>query len=135
MTIVNFVFTKMEVEKLQARKGGIKISNNVGILNVKEATLPVKSDKQDALDVEFKFETNYSPDIGKIELNGKLIYVGTKEEVEKTLKKWKKENKGEKELMTKIMNYILDKCNIQAIILSQYMNLPCPVPLPRAKTN
>ena len=135
MTVINFAFTKMEVEKLELRKGGVKISNNVGISTVKESTLPVKTDKQGAIDVEFKFTTAYSPNIGRIELNGKLIYVGTKEEVDKTLKQWKKESKGDKEVMTKIMNHILDKCNIQAVVLSQYMNLPCPVPLPRAKTN
>ena len=136
MAIVNFNFTKINVEKSDpTTRGGVKISNNIAISNLKKKKLPIESDKQSGLEVEFNFVTTYDPDLGKISFEGKLIYMGTKEEIEETLEQWKKEKKGKKEVMTKIMNYILDKCNIQAIILSQTMGLPCPVPLPRAKSD
>lgn len=135
MAIINFNFTKIDVEKSENLKGGVKISNNISITNIKKMDLPVKSDKQNVLEAEFSFITNYEPDIGKISLKGKLLYVGTKEEVEESLKQWEKEKKVQKEVMIKIMNYILDKCNIQAILLSQTVSLPCPVPLPKAKND
>jgi hypothetical protein len=35
--------------------------------------------------------------------------------------------------MENILNSILTKCNIQALILSQDVNLPSPIPLPKVR--
>jgi hypothetical protein len=44
---------------------------------------------------------------------------------------WKKEQKVDKDIMTPLLNTVLTKCNIQALILSQHVNLPPPIPLPK----
>ena len=38
-----------------------------------------------------------------------------------------------KDVMTAILNTVLTKCNIEALILSQKVNLPAPIPLPAVK--
>ena len=43
----------------------------------------------------------------------------------------KKEKKLNKDVAEKIINNILTKCNIQSIILSNTVNLPPPVPMPK----
>ena len=49
------------------------------------------------------------------------------------LASWKKDKKVPKELMAGLLNTILTKCNIQALILSQEINLPAPIPLPKVQ--
>ena len=55
------------------------------------------------------------------------------ENVEEIIKNWKKDKKLPKEIMTSVMNSVLNKCNIQALILSQTVNLPPPIPLPKVQ--
>ena len=47
------------------------------------------------------------------------------------MKGWKKNKAIPKEAMTAVINTALTKCNIQALILSQQVNLPPPIPLPK----
>jgi len=35
--------------------------------------------------------------------------------------------------MSEILNIILTRCNIQALILARDINLPSPIPLPKVK--
>ncbi|MBI2659814.1 hypothetical protein HYX07_01495 [Candidatus Woesearchaeota archaeon] len=46
---------------------------------------------------------------------------------------WKKDKKLPKEMMAGLLNTILTKCNVQALILSQQVNLPPPIPLPKVQ--
>ena len=55
--------------------------------------------------------------------------------VSEVMDRWKKEKKLDQELMTKILNSVLMKCNVQALILSQDLNLPPPIPLPKINVN
>ncbi len=55
-------------------------------------------------------------------------------QVKEILKSWSKDKKISKDIMSNILNNVLVKCNIQALILSQYMNLPPPIPLPKVQT-
>ena len=36
-----------------------------------------------------------------------------------------------KDIMSRVLNAVLAKCNIEALILSQEVNLPPPIPLPK----
>ena len=51
--------------------------------------------------------------------------------VKKAIDGWKKEKKVDKDIMTQVLNTALTRCNVQALILSQDLNLPPPIPLPR----
>jgi len=46
------------------------------------------------------------------------------------LDEWKKAKRVPKDVMTSILNTVLTRCNIEALILSQAVNLPPPIPLP-----
>jgi len=46
---------------------------------------------------------------------------------------WKDQKKVHKDVMTETLNVILDRCNIQALILARDINLPSPIPLPKVK--
>jgi len=133
MTIVSFNFTKIEAEKKEVSKGKINISNNVTIEKVEEKDLSLGSQKQKVLNFTFQFTSKYEPDAGNIKLVGNVLYMENSKKVKEVLDDWKKDKKLPKDIMTKVLNVVLNKSNVQALILSDQVNLPPPVPLPKVQ--
>ena len=131
--IVGFGFTKLSAERNEAAKGKIDINNNVTIKNVEEADLSLGKDKQNVLKFVFEFTSKYQPNIGNILFEGELLYLEDPKKVKEILSSRKKEKKIQKELMAGLLNTILTKCNVQALIISQEVNLPPPIPLPKVQ--
>ncbi len=131
MTIVGFNFTKLEAEKKEMIKGKININNNVSIKNVEEKKLSLANDKQKVLSFTFEFIAKYDPDIGSIKFVGDVLFMEESKKAKELLDGWKKDKKLPKEIMPSILNTVLTKCNIQALILSEQINLPPPIPLPK----
>ncbi len=121
----------MNAERKTGPKGKVNISNNVAITGIEKLNMDFGGDNQKALRFTFKFESKYEPDIGAITLEGDLTYLTKKEKAEELLKEWKDTKKIEPNVMTLLLNNILTKCNIEAIILSKEMGLPAPIPLPK----
>lgn len=130
MTVVGFSFSKILVEKKKHITGKLEIANNVGIKDVKEIPLRVGNVKQSGLQFTFEFSSKYKPGIGSIILEGYVLYMGEKDKNEKILKNWKKNKKIPREVVTQVINVILTRCNVEAILLSREIALPPPVKLP-----
>ena len=79
----------------------------------------------------FAFACVYDPKVGEISLAGEVFWLDKEENVKKILSGWKKDKKVPKEVSVPILNTVLQKCNIQALMLSRYINLPPPIPLPK----
>ena len=135
MTIVGFNFLEMHVTRTEGAAGKINISNNVAIKDISERDLTLGSDKQSGLKFTFEFVSKYEPKVGEIKLIGDVSYIGDSKEVKKILEEWKKSKKINKEIMTSILNTVLQKCNIKALILSQDVNLPPCLPLPKVQVD
>ena len=133
MTIVGFDFTRIDAEKKGFVKGKININNNVTIKNVEEQNLNLGKEKQNALKFVFEFIAKYDPGIGSIKLEGNVIYMAEQKKVKEILDGWKKDKKLPKDISTGILNTVLTRCNIQSLILSQNINLPPPIPLPKVQ--
>ncbi|MBI2138169.1 hypothetical protein HYU13_01145 [Candidatus Woesearchaeota archaeon] len=131
MTIIGFNFNKITVVRNDGVTGKINIKNNVTVKDVKDQSLDLGSTDQKALKFVFEFTTSYDPNLGSIGLTGDVVYLDTAKEAKGILDEWKKTKKVKKEVMANILNTVLTKCNIEALILSQKVNLPPPVPLPR----
>ncbi len=132
--IVGFGFTKLSAEKHETAKGKIDINNNVTIKDVQEDSFSLGKDKQqNVLRFIFEFTSKYEPNIGNILFEGELLYLEDQKKVKEILASWKKDKKIPKELMANLLNTILTKCNVQALILSQEVNLPPPIPLPKVQ--
>ena len=134
MTIVGFNFTKIGAEKKDIAKGKINISNNVAIDNVDEKKISLANDKQKVLAFTFNFTSKYEPDIGLINFVGDILLMEEARRAKEILDGWKKDKKLPKEIMTPILNTVLSKYNIQALILSEQINLPPPIPLPKLQS-
>ena len=131
--IVGFGFTKLIAEKKDAAKGKIDINNNVSIKDVVEDDLALGKEKQNVLKFIFEFTSQFEPNVGTIDFEGELLYMEDPKKNKELLASWKKDKKIPKEVMGGLLNTILTKCNVQALILSQQVNLPPPIPMPRVQ--
>ncbi|MBS3101633.1 hypothetical protein J4204_05895 [Candidatus Woesearchaeota archaeon] len=131
--IVGFGFTKLSAQRNEAGKGKIDINNNVTIKDVQESDISLGKDKQGVIKFVFEFTSKYEPNVGAILFEGELLYMEDSKKAKEILASWKKDKKIPKELMAGLLNTILTKCNIQALILSQEINLPAPIPMPKVQ--
>ncbi len=135
MTVVGLQIHKINVEKFAPAKGKVSVNNNVTVKDVERTDLTFGTSKQDALKFTFEFKAAYEPKIANIILEGSVTFFDKKEAIEAIQKSWKKDKKIPSEVMTPILNTILTRCNVQAMILSREVNLPPPIPLPRVKVD
>ncbi len=131
MAIVGFEFTKINVQKQEQATGKINISNNVGIVDIKKSDLQLGKTKQSGIKFIFEYKSLYEPKFASIELGGLIMYLTDEASAKEIIDGWQKEKKIKKDIAEKIINSILTKCNIQSIILSNTVNLPPPVPMPK----
>lgn len=133
MAVIGFNFTKINVERKAPVTGQIKIANNMSVKKVEDHTIMLGKTKQEGLKFTFEFTSKYEPNIGDMLIVGEVIYINEPDKIKAIVAEWKKDKKVSKEVMTEILNAVLDKCNIQALTLSRDMNLPPPVPLPKVQ--
>jgi hypothetical protein len=131
MTIMGINFTKIDVEKKSSPKGKVNISNNVSLTNIEKVNLNFVDDKNEALKMSFNFESKFEPELGHIKLLGEVIFMAQKSKAEELLSQWQKDKKIDADVMTVVLNNVLNKCNIEALILSKEIGLPAPIPLPK----
>ncbi|MBI4150047.1 hypothetical protein HY488_01445 [Candidatus Woesearchaeota archaeon] len=131
MAIVGFNFNKMHVERKGPIKGKVNIKNNISIKAIEKTNLALGSAKQDGLRFTFEFVTNYEPKVAEIFITGEVFDLQPEKKVEEVVKEWKKDKKIDTIIMTHVLNTVLSKCNVQALLLSKDMNLPPHIPLPK----
>ncbi len=133
MPIVGFGLTKIIAEKTGQIKGKVDIKNNVSVKDVRPADISLGKEKNNAAKFVFEFSSSYEPGIGKILFEGEVLYMEDPAKIKEILDSWKKGQKVAQEIMAPVLNSILNKCNVQALILSQDINLPPPIPLPKVQ--
>ena len=131
--IIGFNLRKIEVERSPEIKGKISIRNDVKFIDVQRADLFLGKAKQEGLRFSFEYTSIYEPKAGKILLSGDVLAVDEADKVKEVVDNWKKSKKVSKEVMAPVLNSILSKCSIQAILLTKEVNLPSPVPLPKVQ--
>ncbi|MBU2634159.1 MAG: hypothetical protein KJ674_02855 [Nanoarchaeota archaeon] len=137
MPIIGFNFEKVSAQKTGKVLGNVNISHTINITNVKKEEITLEK-KQDVLKFEFEFKVDYAPKMGNISLEGSVIYLDDLKNLQEIEDSWKKNKKLSPEITAIIINTVLVKSNIKALILSQDVNLPPQIQLPKtapAKSN
>lgn len=125
MPVLGVSLTKMNAEKKLSAEGTVDVSNNVEVTDVAELTKGAEK----GLKFSFRFKSSYDPEAGSITIEGELFYADAKKNKE-ILDLWKKEKKIDQALLTDLLNIVLRKCSIEALILSRELGLPSPIPMP-----
>lgn len=128
--IVGFHFTKLHIEQNSPVQGKVRVGNDISISELTERPYSLKQ-KQKTLDFHFVFTVDYQTNIGKISLEGDVLYLVDEQRTKLILQQWKTKKKLPPEESAVILNAILTKCNIKALELAQELNLPPHLPLPK----
>ncbi len=131
MNIVGFHFTRINAERKRSAVGTVNISNNVSLKDVTEAKMGAGD--RGAVRVSFAYTSTYSPDFASITLEGDVLALMEADKAKETIASWSKEKKLSPVLAQPVMNHILDRANIQALLMARDLGLPSPVPLPKVQ--
>lgn len=128
MQIIGFNLTKIAIEKKEKLISNLQINQSIDIKEVTKEKVPIS--ENDALKMKFNFTITYKEDFAKAEFEGNLILLPEKEELKNFLKEWK-DKKVPSEVRIPLFNFIMNKCNIKALVLEDELNLPFHIPLPK----
>ena len=131
MPVVGLAFNKIVIEKLNPVKGKVQVNNNVALKDVEKTDLSVGPTKQGAVKFHFEFTANYEPKIANMSMTGFLTFFDKPEKVKEIVDGWKKDKKVPKDIMSNVLNTVLSRCNVEALIFAREVNLPPPIPLPK----
>jgi hypothetical protein len=131
MPIVGFNFDKFHVERKKPLEAPIKIDSGMKIVDIKKEELNLSEDKkQDVLRFDYEFLVRYDPKQAEILLEGHLVLLETKEKLDSILTEWKESKKFDPEITQLVMNNVLLRCNIKALLLGQELGLPPHIRMP-----
>ena len=131
--IVGVGISKIDAEKSAPIQGKVDIKNSTAIKTIEKQELTLGAAKQEALKFIFQFNTVYEPKIAHILLEGEVLFVDSKEKIEDVLKKWKKDKKVDPDVISPVLNSVLARTNVEALIIARELNLPPPIPLPKVE--
>jgi len=132
MTVLSVGFTKIAAEHQgKGEAGQIKINTNVGITSVEKMDLKLSASATPSVRFSFEFKVSYEPSVGSILINGHVIYLESKEAVQTIVDGWKKNKKVDDKIMVEVINKILNRAHVEALILSKELSLPAPIQLPK----
>jgi len=131
MPVVGFNLEKASVQRNKQLQKGMQSKQNIIVSSItpEEIQLGEKSTRQ-GLKFSFEYEVLYEPGIGKVEINGSILYTDDEKKIKEIQKEWDKNKKMSPELTAKVLNTAIMKCTIKALSLSQEVNLPPHLPLP-----
>lgn len=128
MTMIGLNFTKITAERT-GNSETVKVESNVAITNVIDSKMA--DPKKSIVKFQFSFITRYQPNLGIIDLRGELIEMYDNELGAKVVESWTKGKSLHKDVASKVLNAILSKSNVEAIVLSRELGLPSPVQMPK----
>ena len=131
MPILGINFTKIEAERKDIPKGNVNISSNVSIKGIEKNGFKLSG--KESIKIEFSFNADYNPNIGSIIVEGNTIFVDEPKKLEGILNQWKKDKKLPKDILAHVMNNLLEKCNVEALILGREVGLPPNLNMPTVK--
>ncbi|MFH1972805.1 MAG: hypothetical protein ABIJ18_04990 [archaeon] len=131
MPVIGFNFDKFHVEKKKQLEAPIKVDSSMKIVDIKKEGLRMgEEDTEKILKVDYEFGIKYDPKQAEILIEGHLLYHEDEKKLDKILSEWKKTKKFDAEMTQLIMNNILLRCNIKALLLGQEIGLPPHIRMP-----
>ena len=132
MPIVGVNIINIAAKKSSDPTGPTRVNNSVNIGEIRERDLPIVNKK--GLSVSFEYKADYvnekNKQFAEIFIAGEVVFVDDNHE--KILKTWRNDKKLPEDLNLQISNSVLRRCTTQALVLSEELQLPPPIPLPQA---
>lgn len=133
MAVLGLSFKKLSVERKNSPKGQLNVTSNTNITNIEKSKMELESKDQEAVKFAFEFVTDYQPNVAVIVVEGEVLWLDGKERIKDIMTAWKAKTKVPQQVMIPVLNTILSRANIAALVLSREMGLPVPLQLPRVE--
>tara|TARA_Y100000310_G_C20362254_1_gene659543 strand:+ start:254 stop:712 length:459 start_codon:yes stop_codon:yes gene_type:complete len=130
MPIVGFNFDKLLVDKKSTLKAPIKVDTGMKIMDVKKEEIEVVGKKEYIIKFDYQFNVNYNKNQAEVIIAGHLLLAEDQKTINEIYDKWQKDKKMEPKVTQAVMNNVLMRCNIKALLLTQEVNLPPHIRLP-----
>ena len=133
MPVVGMIIKNMNVKKTSEYVGPSNIGHKTGINSVEETTMKTLGKK--GLKLGFEFNTIYNDEkkkpFGEITITGDVFFLS--DNPAEILMSWKKDKKLPEDVNLQAINTVIRRCMSKAIMLSEDVNLPPPIPIPFAQ--
>lgn len=130
MTIIGFNFSKISATRNSAPKGKISVNRSCKPTNVEEITI---GGGQKALRYTFEFGVQYKPDIAQFDFAGKMVELVNDDEHQKILDSWEDNEQLPPKSLERVMNELLNRCHVEALLMAKELGVPPPIKLPSVK--
>jgi len=131
MPILGLNFDAVHAEKKKELSPPLKINTSVEIVSVSKEDSFFSNKDESVLKFNFEFSLVFDPkDVAELVLKGHIHYLGKSKDNDKVLSTWKKDKKFPPELTRQLVNMILMKANIKALIVGQEVGLPPHIRMP-----
>ena len=130
MTVIGFNFSKISASRKNPPRGKININRTCKPTKVEEATI---AGGQKALRYSFVFSVEYQPDVALLEFEGALVELVSEEEHKAVLSMWEDSEQLPPKSLERVMNELLDRCHVEAILMSKELGIPPPIKMPSVK--
>ena len=132
MAIIGFNFDNIYAEKNKKIEGKINIKQKIGITEIITEKLPLNKEEE-VLKFNFEFLVDYEPSFAKIHIKGHVLSMEAPKFHKEVLDKWKKSKEVNQDMLQDVFNVIVSKCTIKALAISQDINVPPLIPLPKVQ--
>ena len=129
MGIINTYISKINIDKKSDVRGGCEVKQNLSLKNISKPKIGEKISKN-ILGLNFNFEIKYGED-AKLEIGCYVLYKDTEEIIKECYEEYEKNKKLIEQISIPINNYVYQKLIVKCFTLTDMVNLPSPIPLPK----
>ncbi len=133
MPVIGINLTKVEFEKrgLPPMGGRIEVNLTPKVRDMRLGEIQTPAGKTQGVEVLFKYEVNYRPDIAEGTLEGAVMYLPQRmEDVDRILDAWDAGRKVPPEVFAEVVNFITAELSPMLFVIAKEMRLPYHIPLP-----
>ncbi len=123
--IVGINFTSVKAYTKDQVVPKVDVNSAPRIVDVEEFNV---GDMKDIVKVKFEFVTEYKPDIGKVEIDGNVLWRDSNSK--EILSSWKADKKLNVKIAAPILNGIFRRCLTKTVELADELRLPPPIHFP-----
>ena len=134
MAIIGFNFDNILAERMKKLYGNIDIKQKIGITEITMEKLSLNKDEE-VLKFNFEFLVDYEPKFAKIHIRGHVLSLEDTKRNKEIMDKWKKSKQVDSKMLQDVFNVVVSKCTIKALSISQDINVPPLIPLPKVQPN
>jgi hypothetical protein len=129
--IVGSEIREMHVTKGEVLERPLSIKNDIKLVSIDKKKLTSGIKEDEGLFFKFDFSTKYGDKSGSIDIQGVVLYMDEKKELDKMVESWRKEKKLDDKIMVSVLNRALELSYMKALALAESCRLPMPMQMPR----